>query len=202
MRVTVRVSTTVVSAALLTTLMVAPATATPSTEAPPARDVTERVNVSSSNRQADSGDLDAVTAIDATGRYVAFSSPATNLVAGDTDGMTDIFVRDRKRGRTTLVSVTSTGAQGNGASGFAVAISAGGRFVAFLSNARNLAGQPDDATNVFVHDRRRHTTEQVNVATNGEPANYSASWPLSISATGRYVAFVSAASNLARGHSD
>src|SRR4051812_1981823 len=205
MRVTVRVSTTVVSAALLTTLMVAPATATPSTEAPPARDVTERVNVSSSNRQADSGDLDAVTAIDATGRYVAFSSPATNLAAGDTTGMTDIFVRDRKRGRTTLVSVTSTGAQGNGGSGFAVAISAGGRFVAFLSNARNLAGQPDDAaerTNVIVHDRRRHTTEQVNVATNGEPADYSASWPLSISATGRYVAFVSAASNLARGDSD
>src|SRR3954469_19831631 len=200
MTVTVRASTLVMSATLLmTTLTAGSATAHPYGGKPQHRDLTERVNVSSREQQANAEDENPATAIDRTGRYVAFSSAATNLVAGDTNGVTDVFVRDRKRGRTTRVSVTSGGGQGRGESGFSVAISAKGRFVAFLSNARNLAGRPNqgpDRTNVFVHDRSRHTTEQVNVATNGQPADHSASWPVAVSATGRYVAFVSAASNL------
>src|SRR3954454_14748195 len=205
MTVTVRGSTVAMSAALLITLTAGSATAEPYARRPHHGDTTERVNISSREQQANTEDENPAMAIDRTGRDVAFSSAATNLVAGDTNGVTDVFVRDRKRGRTTRVSVTSGGAQGKGESGFSVAISAGGRFVAFLSNARNLAGQPNgspDRSNVFIHDRSRHTTEQVNVATNGEPADYSASWPVAISGTGRYVAFISAASNLAPGQSN
>jgi len=205
MTVTVRASTLVISAALMMTLTAGSATAHPYGGMPHHRDITERVNVSSREQQANTEDENPATAIDRTGRYLAFSSAATNLVAGDTNGVMDVFVRDRKQGRTTRVSVSSGGSQGRAESGFSVAISAKGRFVAFLSNAGNLAGRPNqgpDRTNVFLHDRSRHTTEQVNVATNGQPADHSASWPVAVSATGRYVAFVSAASNLAAGKSN
>src|SRR3954454_24931411 len=168
MTVTVRGSTVAMSAALLITLTSGSATADPYDRRPHHGDITERVNISSREQQANTEDENAATAIDRIGRYVAFSSAATNLVPGDTNGVMDVFVRDRKRGRTTRVSVTSGGGQGRGESGLSVAISAKGRFVAFLSNARNLAGKPrhgSDRTNVFVHDRSRHTTEQVNVGT-------------------------------------
>src|SRR5438105_1948443 len=85
-------------------------------------------------------------AISADGRYVAFSSRATNLVPGDTNGAIDVFVRDVQAGTTERVSVSSTSGQGDGDSGVEhastngrpVAISADGRYVAFTSFATNL----------------------------------------------------------------
>ena len=89
-------------------------------------------------------------AISADGRFVAFDSEATNLVPGDTNDASDVFVRDRQTGTTRRVSVSSGGAQGNGAS-FDPAISADGRFVAFNSDATNLVpGDTNGAADVFV----------------------------------------------------
>src|SRR5213078_398325 len=78
-------------------------------------------------------------AISADGRFVAIASNATNLVGGDTNGFTDIFVRDRKTGKTRRVSLSSAGAQGDSGS-FEPSISADGGFVAFTSEATNLVG--------------------------------------------------------------
>src|SRR6185369_15379253 len=75
--------------------------------------------------------------ISADGRFVAFDSAATNLVAGDTNGFVDVFVRDRQSGTTERVSVDSGGVQGN-VSIYAPSISADGRYVAFWSAAMNL----------------------------------------------------------------
>ncbi len=97
-------------------------------------------------------------AISDNGRFVAFGSAATNLVAGDTNGVADVFVRDRKSGTTTRVSVSSGGGQGNASSG-GPAISGDGRYVAFGSSASNLvAGDANGTFDVFVHDRQTGTT--------------------------------------------
>src|SRR3954452_3268563 len=99
-------------------------------------DTTERVSVSSRGKQGNSDSISP--SISAGGRFVAFASDATNLVPGDTNGVTDIFVRDRLKGRTERVSVSSSGTQANRDTGKnEVALSAGGRFVAFASDATN-----------------------------------------------------------------
>lgn len=133
--------------------------------------------------------------ISSDGRYVAFESNASNLVVGDSNGFTDIFVHDRQTGVNTRVSVHSSGLQGNGHSENA-AISADGRYVAFLSSASNLvAGDSNNQTDIFVHDRNTGVTSRVSVATGGGQSNGSSSYP-AISGDGRYVAFASVATNL------
>ena len=128
-------------------------------------------------------------------RYVAFYSDATDLVPGDTNGFRDVFVRDLKTHKTTLVSVTSAGAQGNGASDL-VAISASGRWVAFQSQATDLvSGDSNGNYDVFLRDRKLHRTTRVSVSSKGAEGNGDSTLP-AISGDGRYVAFVSAASNL------
>ena len=87
-----------------------------------------RVSVDSSGTQANAGSRH--TTISGDGRYVAFASDASNLVDGDTNEATDIFVHDRQTGVTTRVSVDSSGAQANGGSDTPV-ISNDGRYVAF-----------------------------------------------------------------------
>jgi Tol biopolymer transport system component len=129
------------------------------------------------------------------GRFIAFSSRATNLVAGDTNANLDVFVRDRLSGTTERVSVSTGGVQGSGAS-YLPSISPDGRFVAFASGAPNLvAGDTNGQGDIFVRDRLSGTTELVSVASGGAQANNSCSNP-SISADGRFVAFESDASNL------
>src|SRR5207247_8500457 len=113
-------------------------------------------------------------AFSADGRFVAFDSDATDLVAGDTNGTTDVFVHDRQTGTTERVSVVSGGGtQGNGTSGgfFAFpALSADGRLVAFQSDAANLvAGDTNGATDLFVHDRHTGATEPMSVAPRHTP---------------------------------
>ena len=136
--------------------------------------------------------------ISADGRFVAFHSDSGNLVSGDGNGTWDVFVRDRLLAVTERVSVSSTGAQGNDGSGGA-AISADGRYVAFDSIATNLV--PDDTNeciDVFVHDRVLGTTERVSVSSLGQQGSLDSQFP-SISAHGRFVAFVSSAFNLVPG---
>ncbi|MBI1815944.1 MAG: PD40 domain-containing protein [Deltaproteobacteria bacterium] len=156
----------------------------------------ERVSVDSAGAQ---GNSDSDTAsISADGRYVAFNSGASNLVAGDTNGSLDVFVHDRVTGTTERVSVDSTGAQGNSSSG-SPSISADGRYVAFTSNASNLvAGDTNGFADAFVHDRVTGATERVSVDSIGAQGN-SGGYAASISADGHYVALVSDASNLVAG---
>jgi Tol biopolymer transport system component len=137
--------------------------------------------------------------ISADGRYVVFTSDATNLVPGDTNGVGGVFVRDRSTGTTSMVSLRSDGDQSN-AGGYDPSISADGRYVVFTSLATNLVpGDTNGKADVFVHDRSTGTTSRVSVRSNGDQANNRRSDEPSISADGRYVAFVSGAANLVRG---
>lgn len=163
---------------------------------------TTRVSVSSAGREAKAGDDpfggSAAEGISADGRYVVFRSDAANLVPGDTNGALDVFVHDRKTGRTSRVSVSSSGGQANGSSLFS-SISANGRYVVFTSNASNLVPRDTNgASDIFVRDLRTGRTSRVSIGSRGRQAN---SWSegAAISADGRYVAFPSLASNLVAG---
>jgi Tol biopolymer transport system component len=163
--------------------------------------VTERVNLGPGGIEANGATQlgSDMTSLSGDGRYVAFLSSASNLVADDTNGQPDIFVRDRQTGTTTRVSVGTGGIQGNGGAGRGV-ISADGRFVAFTSGANNLV--PNDtnvSADVFVHDRQTGETTRVNVATGGAQATGGAASLPSISPDGRFVAFGSQASDLVPG---
>ena len=155
---------------------------------------TELVSVSSSGEQGN--DDSFPTAVSADGRYVAFSSHASNLVPGDTNANPDVFVRDRMLGTTERVSVSSTGEQGRGGRSDFAAISADGRYVAFASYASNLvAGDTNRTEDVFVRDRKLDTTKRVSVSSTGQPGDRFSFDP-AISADGRYIAFYSRAKNL------
>ncbi len=154
---------------------------------------TTLVSIASNGTQGDSYSDDA--SVSADGRYVAFSSKATNLVSGDTNGASDIFVRDTKMHTTVRVSVSSGGIQGNDHS-YTPSISGDGRYIAFSSSATNLVSNDTNARNdIFVHDMQSGTTSRVSIATNGTEGNDHSSDP-SISADGRYVAFSSFANSL------
>jgi Tol biopolymer transport system component len=158
---------------------------------------TERVSVATGGAQGNGNSLEP--ALSADGRYAAFRSGATNLVAGDTNGVDDIFVRDRQIGTTVRASVATGGAQGNGNS-LEPSLSADGRFVAFWSVASNLvAGDTNGLDDIFVRDRQSATSERVSVATGGAQGNAASYDPSAISADGRFVAFYSFASNLVAG---
>ena len=153
--------------------------------------VTEMVSVASDGTHGDSTSKDP--SISADGRLVAFWSYAGNLVTGDTNSLTDVFVHDRQTGETTRVSVTSTGGQ---SCGDHPSISADGRFVAFQSICTNLVTQDNNYwSDVFVHDRQTGITEIVSVDSDGIQGNGESSSPI-ISANGRFVAFESTSTNL------
>src|SRR6266540_3060086 len=157
---------------------------------------TIRANVSTERYQAFGGQSHHPS-ISADGRYVAFVSEATNLVPGDTNKFADIFVHDRVKRTTERVSVASGGAQAVGGDCTQPSISADGRYVAFASEATNLVpGDTNGVIDLFVHDRITGATTRVNVATGGAQAAGGHSFYPSISADGRFVAFVSGATNL------
>jgi Tol biopolymer transport system component len=159
--------------------------------------LTTRISVSSGGTQGN-GDS-APPSITPDGRYSAFRSVADDLVAGDVNGMGDVFVHDRVTGSTTLVSVDSAGQQGNQGCESGTSISSDGRYVAFSSFASNLVpGDTNVASDVFVHDAVTGLTMRVSVDSGGIQGNQDSSAP-SISADGRYVAFHSRSSNLVVG---
>ncbi len=168
--------------------------------------MTERVSVASNGMQGNSDS--GAQVISADGRYIVFSSNASNLVEGDTNGVADIFVHDRLTGQIQLVSIASNGTQGNSDTGIGSFISTDGRYVTFISSADNLVeGDTNRVQDCFVHDRVTGETTRVSVASDGTQANgacaYFGWWGIdvqpSISADGRYVAFHSEATNLVEG---
>ena len=136
-------------------------------------------------------------AVSDDGNVVAFRSGASDLVAGDTNGRLDIFVRDVSAGVTERVSVASDGSEANQNS-FEPDISGDGRFVVFRSNASNLVpGDTNQRPDIFVHDRLSGATERIGQPPGGQ-SNGSSANP-SISGDGRWIVFESDASNLVTG---
>ena len=164
--------------------------------------VTTLESVSAAGDPADASS--ARPTISGDGRFVAFDSPAENLVSPRTVPGHDVFLRDRKEHTTTLVSVSPSGKPGNDVSGYPF-ISGDGRYIAFVSAASNLVkndtnGLPD----VFVRDRVAERTERVSVSSTGDqqrPANEpdepdkGFQMP-TLSFDGRFVAFQSSSPNL------
>jgi len=155
--------------------------------------VTTRVSEASDGAEGNAF-CHASVSISADGRYVAFVCDSSNLVAGDTNGQTDVFVHDRHLSVTARVSLASDGSEGNFSS-HSASISSEGRFVAFTSNAHNFVSGDSINPDIFVHDRTDATTKRVSIASDGTPASGSSGWP-GISGDGRFVIFNSDANNL------
>jgi Tol biopolymer transport system component len=159
---------------------------------------TQRANLSSSGGQANAGSYNYAGSLSPNGRYAVFESDASNLVSGDTNGVSDVFVKDLQTGVIQRVSVTASGTQGNAASGFN-SISADGRYVVFQSDASNLVpGDTNGTSDIFVKDRQTGSIRRVNVTVNGTQGNNYSLMP-AISGNGGYVAFTSEATNLVSG---
>jgi uncharacterized repeat protein (TIGR01451 family) len=159
---------------------------------------TEIVSLSSRGREGEG--LSSSPAISADGRFVAFDSDATNLVRGDRNDITDVFRHDRLTGETVLVSVSSSGEQGD-ASSHAPAISADGHFIVFHANSPLVPEDTNENTDVYIRDLQAGTTTLVSAALDGGAGN-NASFLQDISGDGRFVAFVSSASNLVANDAD
>lgn len=153
---------------------------------------TARVSVSSNGTGGNNHSF--AQSISANGSAVGFVSQASNLVAGDTNNQPDAFAR--RAGQTVRVNVSSSGTQGNNKS-ICSMISQDGRFVAFCSQASNLVpGDTNGKVDAFVRDLQAGKTLRVSVSENGgAQANDISPYP-AIGADGRYVAFMSDASNL------
>ena len=163
--------------------------------------ILSRVSVSSTGVQGNGHS--AFPSLSADGRYVAFSSAASNLVANDTNGKLDVFVHDRGTGTTERVNVSSTGAQTAGDVSTINApfpqafwchcpsISASGREVAFWSFASDVVpGDTNANLDAFVHDRQTGATTRVSVKSDGSQSfPWAGPAHLGISGDGRYVAF-------------
>jgi len=157
---------------------------------------TERVSIDSSSAQGNG--VSSSPSISPDCRYVAFHSHATNLVSGDMNMVSDVFVRDRQLGTTERVSVDSGGIEGDSSSDLA-SISADGRYVAFQSIASNLVpGDTNNKFDVFVRDRQSNATERVSIDSGGAEGDDDSLYP-SISSAGQYVGFMSDATNLVVG---
>ncbi len=137
--------------------------------------------------------------ISADGRFVAFQSDATNLVAGDTNGFTDIFLHDRQTGETRRISISTTGEQGNGNSTDPV-ISGNGRIIAYESDANNLVNlDTNELSDIFVFDVITGLTKRISISQTGNQAN-SRSFSVRIDYAGRYLVYHSWADNLVFDH--
>jgi Ca2+-binding RTX toxin-like protein len=164
----------------------------------------ERVSTATGGTQATGGGSgvlhpdDKGISISTDGRYVAFESRATNLVAGDSNGKMDIFLKDRATGETLRLSESSTGMQTDGDSERPM-LSGDGQRVVFVSSATNLVTDDNNGViDVFVRDVASGETFRVSTASDGGQAN-GTSYQTAISRDGGFVAFSSAASNLVAG---
>jgi hypothetical protein len=156
--------------------------------------ITERVSINADGASANG--LSYHPQISADGRFVSFTSIASNLVGDDTNNFADIFVFDRLTNDIDRVSVGDEGTQSDRWSDWS-SISADGRYVVFSSAANNLVyGDTNQALDVFLHDRLTGQTRRVSVGSDGSQGNKGAGWGAKISADGRFITFSSTAENL------
>jgi Tol biopolymer transport system component len=150
--------------------------------------------------QWDLGYFSFYPSLSADGRYAAFQSDSANLVPGDSNGKWDVFRVDFSSGQVARCSTSSSGSEGNGDSyGSLRGINADGRYVVFESDSTNLI--PQDTNNswdIFIKDMQTGQISPCSVSAQGEIGNGYSMWP-TISADGRYVAFVSSSTNLVTG---
>ena len=149
---------------------------------------TVRASLASDGSEANAGS--GHPKLSSNGRYLAFDSGATNLVAGDTNGKGDVFVHDLQTGSTSLVSINSSGEQAD-AGGNTPDISGDGRYVVFLSSSDNLAPRTDESKKplVYVNDRQIGQTVLASVYSEGEVMVTGLLDQPTISSNGRFVAF-------------
>lgn len=163
--------------------------------------LTERVSTQSNGSQSfgpAGTDIHRAVALDGDGRFVAFVAGASDLVPGDTNGVADVFVKDRQTGAIERVSLATGGLQPDAACQV-VDLSSNGRFVVFQSFASNLvAGDTNGWSDVFLHDRQTGVTERVSLADDGSQGNLNAESGC-VSDDGNTIAFWSNASNLVPG---
>ncbi len=155
---------------------------------------TARISVTDSG--AEGNGASAAGRFSGDGRFLAFESLASNLVPNDSNGVSDVFVKNLLTGELRLVSVSTSGMEGNGYSGGAIlgsiasnSVSFDGRFVAFSSVATNLQAGDDINIDIFVHDQLLHTTERVSLAPNGQELGGSVVLP-ELSADAREIAMM------------
>lgn len=160
-------------------------------------DTTERVSIT--NGEAEANGVSSAPALTPDGNLVAFASSASNLVGlgADTNGASDVFLRDRAAGSTERISVPAPGGSAAGASG-APDLSDDGRFVVFESAAALVPEDTNGVSDVYLRDRAEQSTERVSVASGGEQAD-DGSFGASLSGDGNYVVFTSLAGNLVPG---
>ncbi|MCA0454814.1 MAG: tandem-95 repeat protein [Chloroflexi bacterium] len=155
----------------------------------------ERISISALGAQNNNGSLNFAPSISDNSRYVVFQSSASNLVSGDTNNATDIFLRDRQTSQTTRISLNSDEQEANGSS-TNPHVSGDGRYVTFSSAASNLvSGDTNNAADIFVRDVQVGVTYRIPGSGVG---NGSADFP-AISNDGNYLAFQSGASDLVSG---
>ncbi len=157
-----------------------------------------KVSLDASGNQAnDASSYEAGSiSVSKDGRYTTFSSTATNLVSGDTNGFPDIFVKDKVTGSISRVNVYSNGAQSTSDGAIFSKISADGRFVAFTTT-ESIDGSDTTANDLYVRDLVNTTTELVSVRTSQAYMNINDDFD--ISGDGRYIVFSTTASNLVSG---
>lgn len=158
--------------------------------------MTNRIVRASANATGASADsFSQSPKMSSSGQFVTFSSAATNLVAGDDNNQGDIFVKNLGTGESKLASANASGIIGNQQS-FRSSISADGRFVIFESDATNLiSGDTNDRTDIYRKDMLTGAIERVSTASDGSQANDD-SYNATVSDDGRFVLFVSQATNL------
>ncbi len=157
---------------------------------------TTLVSVSSEGTQTDVASTREARVSD-DGRYVAFPSPATNLVSGDSNGVEDVFLRDVQAGTTTRISVDTTGVGGDYYS-YDVGMSSDGRYVCFTTPNVLDSADTNIYADVYVRDTVNNTTTLASKGEGDAIGNQSSSRGV-LSPDGEWIAFVSSATNLVAG---
>ena len=158
-----------------------------------------RLSTNASGAEA-TGGSSSNPAISPDGTFVIFESAATNLVAGDTNGVQDLFLKDLRTGEVVRISTDSNGAQATGGDSAIFSVSSDGRFVAFGSLSTNLVpGDTNGQRDIFIKDLKTGAVVRANTDSLGGQATGGASFSPSMSSDGLVVSFASAATNLVSG---
>ncbi len=159
------------------------------------------VSVSSAGEQANNSNDSA--SISGDGRFVVFTSYASNLVPGDTNNHFDVFLRDLQTGMTEIISISTSGEQGNSTSFSTIqSVSDDGRYVVFMSSASNLVPNNTNVSyDLYLRDRQTGSTERVNINLDEQPSFVINDWP-AMSGDGRYIVYHSAVNNIVVGNNN